>query len=699
MVDTVRTKAVLKTLFPDNTRHFNSSQSMRDLIETFFANGEARFNVRAYGAVDDSDGTSGSGTDNIDVLNHVCQLAKAAGGSVWIPPADPSNPASTGIFRFTCNGADGITALVIPSNVVVESSGRGGGAQLFADWTDDFADYQGRPGAAITNEAEGDYSNGLRNIRLVGDNPGGASGAVRIPSGLAFAGCIHPIVDNVLFYRLPGFGASIRASTQEYMCDNIADDCGAGGFEIATSDYAGAPAAGIAGNKFSVGAICSRNQTYSNGDDAYAFHGNFYAVAIGVNKRLTITDNIADFSMYPLFGELGYAQAGGASTITLQAGASAITQRWRGGVISTIAGTGTGQNRTISDYNSATKVATVSVPWVTPPDATTYYTITLASPGGRGIAISHATDVICTGNQIKDACGVGMLIDGVQNAIFDDNLINGMGHHPLPDRGEMIYFYDDVYESGTAQAGAAGSITLRAGASAADGYYYDASSSGLGRGTVAITAGTGSGQTRTITGYTGATKVLAVTPNWTVNPDNTSVYEVIYRHSNHVVFGTGNKFINGLTGNQIVIGSGILENAVIEGIWRDWHVGANFNATDFTADIGNWTLTSGDLVSFRYLLHGRTMTVSVHILESTLSGAPNDLQIKVPLGLAIVGYTVAAAFIRQSNVPGNYPGQVFATSSVPTTLLVALALGYTLFAASTNATNIDFEITFEVNNA
>jgi type IV pilus assembly protein PilW len=41
--------------------------------------------------------------------------------------------------------------------------------------------------------------------------------------------------------------------------------------------------------------------------------------------------------------------------------------------IHTVAGTGLGQNRTISAYNGITKVATVSTPWVTIPDNTTTY--------------------------------------------------------------------------------------------------------------------------------------------------------------------------------------------------------------------------------------------------------------------------------------------------------------------------------------
>lgn len=71
--------------------------------------------------------------------------------------------------------------------------------------------------------------------------------------------------------------------------------------------------------------------------------------------------------------------------------------------------------------------------------------------------------------------------------------------------------------TGTATAGAAGTITLT-GTSATNDVYNDMY--------VYITEGTGIGQIRKITDYVGATKVATVENNWTVNPDNTSVYIV-----------------------------------------------------------------------------------------------------------------------------------------------------------------------------
>lgn len=77
---------------------------------------------------------------------------------------------------------------------------------------------------------------------------------------------------------------------------------------------------------------------------------------------------------------------------------------------------------------------------------------------------------------------------------------------------------DGVARKGTAQAGANGSITLDSGASATNDLYKGD--------VVTVIGGTGVGQSRVITGYTGSSKVAAVAPNWAVNPDSTSVFAV-----------------------------------------------------------------------------------------------------------------------------------------------------------------------------
>lgn len=71
----------------------------------------------------------------------------------------------------------------------------------------------------------------------------------------------------------------------------------------------------------------------------------------------------------------GQAQAGSSTTLTLNAGASAVNDFYKNDVIFLKVGTGAGQVNIISGYVGATKIATVLSPWVVTPDATSCFVI------------------------------------------------------------------------------------------------------------------------------------------------------------------------------------------------------------------------------------------------------------------------------------------------------------------------------------
>jgi len=83
------------------------------------------------------------------------------------------------------------------------------------------------------------------------------------------------------------------------------------------------------------------------------------------------------------------AQAGGASTITLDASASATNDYYNGSLVTIVGGTGAGQSRVISDYVGATKVATVAKAWATNPSSDSVFFISAgddvweSSPGAE----------------------------------------------------------------------------------------------------------------------------------------------------------------------------------------------------------------------------------------------------------------------------------------------------------------------------
>jgi hypothetical protein len=81
-----------------------------------------------------------------------------------------------------------------------------------------------------------------------------------------------------------------------------------------------------------------------------------------------------------LLAQHGIATGGAASSITLSATASAIANSYVGSVIYISTGTGFGQVRLITAYDSVTKIATVSDAWTTTPDTSSVYKLI---PTGR----------------------------------------------------------------------------------------------------------------------------------------------------------------------------------------------------------------------------------------------------------------------------------------------------------------------------
>jgi len=102
-----------------------------------------------------------------------------------------------------------------------------------------------------------------------------------------------------------------------------------------------------------------------------------------------------------------------------------------------------------------------------------------------------------------------------------DRVLTGATHNITNSAGRRVREIPAgvIVDEGTAQAGAAGTITLRSGASATDNIYSGDR--------VTITDGTGAGEHGIIVSYVGATRIATMARNWVVNPDNTSEYQVM----------------------------------------------------------------------------------------------------------------------------------------------------------------------------
>lgn len=97
----------------------------------------------------------------------------------------------------------------------------------------------------------------------------------------------------------------------------------------------------------------------------------------------------------------GMAQAGGASTITLNALASTQNNIYLGQIIFITSGTGQDQARMVVAYNGTTKIATVDSPWITQPNNTSVYAIYPFPGFVHGRPAANSTDNIL----IRDVIG------------------------------------------------------------------------------------------------------------------------------------------------------------------------------------------------------------------------------------------------------------------------------------------------------
>lgn len=151
-----------------------------------------------------------------------------------------------------------------------------------------------------------------------------------------------------------------------------------------------------------------------------------------------------------------------------------------------------------------------------------------------GDAISEATEIGSSGTYYLDLTAAEMTGDTV-TAIVKSGNANTLFHS---------FEFEPALDSGVAQAATSTTLTLRSAASSTDDHYNGAA--------VEIVRGTGAGQVRTITDYTGSSTIATVDRVWVTNPDTTSIYLVHPRVSPNI----GTSSTGGLAGVNVVQISG-----------------------------------------------------------------------------------------------------------------------------------------------
>jgi hypothetical protein len=143
------------------------------------------------------------------------------------------------------------------------------------------------------------------------------------------------------------------------------------------------------------------------------------------------------------------------------------------------------------------------------------------------------------------------------------------------------------------------------------------------------------------------------------------------------------------TGVQTFLSAPVV-NSVAIGTWTT----VSFNAADFTASAGTWTVDSADVTSFAWSIVNKQMTVEFAVDATDVSATPAFLQILIP-----GGYTSARLVYNQCYVKDAASSAVAGTVQVnaaDTKIYIGLTNGTAFSTTSSDNTRVRGQITFEV---
>lgn len=273
--------------------------------------------------------------------------------------------------------------------------------------------------------------------------------------------------------------------------------------------------------------------------DAQALAANVVtaaAIATGaIDADALATDAVNEIRDAILNVVTGTADAGStASAIVDAERTEATTDYWQHGVVEMTSGANIGQMRRITAFNAGNDTITIAPAFKSAVAAgDTYRIIHVLADGLRPITEGNEdVGVEADGHvhgDLKEWLGVAPLAltsqkvqakdaDAAQASVCTETRLSELDAATTGKAANEIDILKEaaVARRGTAQAGAAGSVTLDSGASAVTDFYKDA--------WVFLVSGTGAGQSRLVSAYNGTTKVATIVPNWVTNPDSTSVF-------------------------------------------------------------------------------------------------------------------------------------------------------------------------------
>jgi hypothetical protein len=213
-----------------------------------------------------------------------------------------------------------------------------------------------------------------------------------------------------------------------------------------------------------------------------------------------------------------------------------------------------------------------------------------------------------------------------------------------------------ILEAGQATAGGAATITFDATASTTADLYKN--------NFVAITGGTGAGQTRLIGAYS-AGRVATVIPNWTTNPDATSIYQVL---------PAARVDVGGWAGTLATLSAGNLPNVNAAEVSEDSTAADDLELFIEALGTDNKVLISTDAQDLSTTLDVNTKTITNGIIVAATLGADCITSAKIADDAISAEHLNTGALTADAFAADALVAATFATDSIAADALAADAL-------------------------
>lgn len=200
------------------------------------------------------------------------------------------------------------------------------------------------------------------------------------------------------------------------------------------------------------------------------------------------------------------------------------------------------------------------------------------------------------------------------------------------------------------------------------------------------------------TGFTVATAAPAAGATVAILNIGSSTVRVAHDDSgstaaNRGTFPSARGQILGIGGSMTLVYDGTTSRWRVKDLFPGAPIPIAYNAGDFTASAGTWTVDSGDVLNLAYRQQGRLVTMYPYLVNTSISGGtPGALQIALPNSFTVTIETMAGGIGKDNGTYGPLALYVVAAGTV---LKLSLAT-FASWAASTNNTNCFGTIDFKV---